>query len=79
MPVSATLCGSESGELSTLFYSSTQWTVATDITNMRMYYHTQWNRDVRMVDLNKIDFGDTASGNKRVPLDPSRFPLSSLI
>ncbi|MDA7949296.1 MAG: choloylglycine hydrolase family protein [Hyphomicrobiaceae bacterium] len=57
-----------------LIYSATQWTIATDIKNMRVYYHTQFNRNVRMVDLNTIDFGDTAAGIKRIPLDESREP-----
>ena len=36
--------------------SSTLWTVAYDTKNKVMYYHTQNNRRVRMVDLSKIDF-----------------------
>lgn len=74
VPASAAEGSAGSDELETLIYSATQWTVATDITNMRIYYHTQWNRDVRMVDLNKIDFGDDSAGIRRVPLDVSREP-----
>lgn len=74
IPIAAAEGAAGSDDLSTLIYSATQWTVATDITNMRMYYHTQWNRDVRMVDLNKIDFGDTSSGIRRAPLDQTREP-----
>ena len=57
-----------------LVYSATQWTIATDIKNKRVYYHTQFSRNVRMVDLNTVDFGDTAAGIRRIPLDASREP-----
>ena len=57
-----------------LVYSATQWTIATDITNLRVYYHTQFSRNVRMIDLKTIDFGDTAAGIRRIPLDASREP-----
>lgn len=36
--------------------SSTIWTTTADTNNLKYYYHTQHNRKVRMVDLNKIDF-----------------------
>ncbi|THB78138.1 MAG: choloylglycine hydrolase, partial [Desulfobulbaceae bacterium] len=36
--------------------SSTIWTSAADTRNLKFYYHTQHNRKLRMVDLNKIDF-----------------------
>ena len=36
--------------------SSTIWTSGYDMKNRVMYYHTQHNRRVRKVDLNKIDF-----------------------
>lgn len=36
--------------------SATQWTIATDITNRQIYYHTMFNRAVRHLDMNKIDF-----------------------
>jgi len=37
--------------------SSTQYTVAIDRKNGKLYYHTDDNRTVRSVDLNKIDYG----------------------
>jgi choloylglycine hydrolase len=37
--------------------SSTIWTSAHDLSNKVMYYHTQHSRQVRMVDVSKIDFG----------------------
>lgn len=38
--------------------SSTQWTIATDITNKVIYYHTMYNRTLRRIDMNKIDFAN---------------------
>jgi choloylglycine hydrolase len=37
--------------------SATIWTSASDTNNKVFYYHTQHNRRVRLVDLNKINFG----------------------
>jgi choloylglycine hydrolase len=37
--------------------SATQITSASDLANRRYYYHTMMNRQVRMIDLNMIDFG----------------------
>jgi len=38
--------------------SSTLWTIANDTGNRRIYYHTQHNRRVRMVELKDIGFDD---------------------
>ena len=47
--------------------SSTQWTLVNDTKNLIMYYHTMYNRRVREINLNDIDFskGDLRS----IPLD----------
>ena len=37
--------------------SATQWTVATDIQNRRIYYRTMHNSNIRCLDLNTVDFG----------------------
>ena len=37
--------------------SATQWTVATDLVNRRIYYRTMYNSSIRCFDLNNIDFG----------------------
>ncbi len=51
--------------------SSTIWTTAYDTKNRVMYYHTQNNRRVRMVDLKKIDF--TKAGEiVKLPLDKQK-------
>jgi len=52
--------------------SSTIWTSAADTRNLKYYYHTQHNRKVRMVDLNKIDFSPNKKGIRRFPLDKQK-------
>jgi len=44
-------------EMKPLCCSSAQYTVAIDRKNGKLYYHTDDNRTVRSVDLNKIDYG----------------------
>ena len=39
--------------------SATQWTVATDIANRRIYYRTMHNSNIRCIDLQHIDFKQT--------------------
>ncbi len=36
--------------------AATQWTVATDLKNMTIYYHTMYNRTIRSIDMKNIDF-----------------------
>lgn len=36
--------------------SATQWTIATDLGNKILYYHTMYNRTIRKIDMNTIDF-----------------------
>ncbi len=60
-----------SGEAKTAgMRSSTIWTTGYDTKNLRMYYHTQNNRRVRMLDLAKIDF--SKPGLVRMPLDKQK-------
>lgn len=40
--------------------SATQWTIATDLTNMQIYYHTMYNRNIRHIDMRAIDFETVA-------------------
>ena len=61
-----------SGEAKTAgMRSSTIWTTGYDTKNRVLYYHTQNNRRVRMVDLKKIDFSKT-SELVRLPLDKQK-------
>lgn len=36
--------------------SATQWTIATDLQNKIIYYHTMYDRTLRKIDMNEIDF-----------------------
>ena len=36
--------------------SATQWTIATDLQNKVIYYHTMYNRTIRKIDMNAINF-----------------------
>ncbi len=36
--------------------AATQWTIATDITNRQIYYHTMYNRTLRHIDISGINF-----------------------
>ncbi len=40
--------------------SATQWTIATDMTNRIIYYHTMYDRTLRSIDLKTIDFETVA-------------------
>lgn len=37
-------------------HSATQITTASDLKNKVFYYHTMWNRQIRKIDLKKINF-----------------------
>ena len=50
--------------------SATQWTIASDITNRKIYYHTMYNRTIRRIDMNQIDF-ETVPFQSH-PLDTAR-------
>jgi len=50
--------------------SATQWTIASDITNRKIYYHTMFNRTIRRIDMNAIDF-ETVPFQSH-PLDETR-------
>jgi choloylglycine hydrolase len=50
--------------------ASTQWTIAADTKNRIYYYHTMYNRRLRQVDLDDIDF--TKGGILYLPVDKER-------
>ncbi|MEM9910974.1 MAG: choloylglycine hydrolase family protein [Pseudomonadota bacterium] len=74
VPIGAAEGSSSADEAADLIYSATQWTMASDLTNRVIYFHTQWNRNVRAVELDSIDFTDTSAGISRVSLDANREP-----
>ena len=51
--------------------SSTIWTTGYDTKNLRMFYHTQNNRRVRMLDLTRIDF-EKGGDVLKLPLDKEK-------
>ena len=46
------------GKMITDMPSATQWTVATDLGNKVLYYHTMYNRTIRSIDMKNIDFAN---------------------
>ncbi|NGZ15276.1 choloylglycine hydrolase family protein [Vibrio aestuarianus] len=50
--------------------SSTMWTTTADATNLKYYYHTQYNRQIRMIDLMNTNF--SGKEIKRFALDESK-------
>lgn len=50
--------------------SSTIWTAGWDLTNLKLYYHTQHNRRVRFFDIKAVDFG--SGGIRHYPLDKAK-------
>ena len=38
--------------------AATQWTISTDLTNRTIYYHTMYNRTIRRIEMDKIDFAN---------------------
>jgi choloylglycine hydrolase len=65
--------GSDLSEEEAGLRSTTLWTTAVDTRNLRLYYRTQHNRRVRMLDLAKIDFG-ALDGIAHLPLDREKAP-----
>lgn len=72
VPADAAEGAEDSLESDDIMYSATQITTAADTRNKVFYYHTQFNRRIRVVDLKKIDF--TKIGLKIIsqPADKNR-------
>lgn len=78
VPVHAIKEGGEHGKAGEkALASSTQFTTAADLENLRFYYHTQYNRRVRMVDLSAIDF--TALDGKPLTLMMDEAPREDVL
>lgn len=58
------------GQIAPDMPSATQLTVATDLSNKRIYYRTMYNSAIRCIDLNKINFQRTKY--IAAPLDPAK-------
>ena len=52
--------------------SSTLWTTAWNLTDLKLNYHTQHNRRVRQLDLKKIDFSKIGTKIIHIPLDEKK-------
>ena len=50
--------------------SATQWTSATDMNNLKIYFRTMYNSEIRSISLNEIDF--TKVKYRAVPLDKEK-------
>lgn len=48
----------DSGRATNNMPSATQWTIATDLGNKIIYYHTMYNRTIRSIDMKGIDFAN---------------------
>ncbi|MFP4049908.1 MAG: linear amide C-N hydrolase [Desulfovermiculus sp.] len=59
--------GEDTGNKAEQVPSGTQWTVASDTSNLVTYYNTAWNRQIRKIDLKEIDF--TKSEVRKIPVD----------
>ena len=72
VPADAAEGAEDSLETNDIIYSATQITSASDLKNKVFYYHTQFNRRVRMVDLKRIDFKKIGSKMISQPADKTR-------
>lgn len=64
--------------------SATQWTIANDMRNRVIYYHTMYNRTIRSIDLGQIDFAtikfqshplDTVRAETIIPVQINTAPI----
>ena len=55
-----------------LMRASTIWTVAWNLTDLTLNFHTQHNRRVRRLDVKKIDFSKMGSDIVYIPLDEKK-------
>jgi choloylglycine hydrolase len=55
-----------------LMRSSTIWTTAWNLTDLKLNYHTQHNRRVRILDLRKKDFSAMGDQIVHITLDKTR-------
>ena len=60
----------DSGRATNNMPSATQWTIATDLGNRVIYYHTMYNRTIRSIDMKNIDFANVRF--QYAPLDTAK-------
>lgn len=71
VPVGAAEGSQHKAQSDDFLYSATQWTTAADVKNLKFYYHTQYSRRVREIDLKRIDFSKMGTDIISHPLDES--------
>lgn len=59
-----------SGSATNNMPSATQWTIANDMGNRVVYYHTMYNRTIRSIDMKNIDFANVRF--QYAPLDTAK-------
>ncbi len=64
--------GDKANKKSDHMYSATQITTSVDTKNMVLYYHTQYDRRVRKVDMKKLDFSKNPDKIIVRPTDPKQ-------
>ncbi len=74
VPISAAEGADDEVETDDELYSATQCTTAADLSNLKFYYHTQFDRTVHVVDLKKIDFETMRGKMIRQPAGKSKNP-----
>jgi choloylglycine hydrolase len=63
-------CDTPSGQEPGDYPSATQWTVASDLLNGKIYYRTMYNQNIRLIDMAEIDF--TTVKFQTAPLDSTK-------
>ena len=64
--------GASEGNNDELMRSSTIWTTAWNLSDLKLNYHTQHNRRVRQLDLKKIDFANIGKEILHIQLDEKK-------
>ena len=62
-------------ELEVLKYGGTQYTVSYDLQNLKAYYYTSMNPNLRSVDFKKFDF-DALSAPLKIPMRDQSAPFA---
>jgi len=76
LPMEATDSQMNPAELEILKYGGTQYTVSYDLQNLRVYFQTSENPNVRSVDFNKINF-NKLSATLKIPMRDKSMPFAT--
>ncbi len=67
------------GQSPTNMPSATQWTIATDMTNHIIYFHTMYDRTLRSIDLKQIDFTNVKFQSHKLATDANETIVPAFI